>query len=95
VDETDVTRSDIARALDVHRSVITRQLSGHQDMSLGRVAEIAWTLGYEPEFVMRRRAELDGDNKPVLAIPAQEMKVTSSSMGASERPASIKAKVPA
>lgn len=63
VDNPDIKRSDVARFLDVNRSVITRQLSGHQDLSLGRVAEIAWALGYEPEFNLRRREPMEGDNK--------------------------------
>jgi plasmid maintenance system antidote protein VapI len=54
VDNPDVSRSDVARQLDVHRSVITRQLQGTADMSLGRIAEIAWALGYRPKFELER-----------------------------------------
>jgi transcriptional regulator with XRE-family HTH domain len=40
-----LTQSDIARAIGVHRSVINRELRGQKDMTLGRVAELAWALG--------------------------------------------------
>lgn len=45
-------RTKIADALGVHRSVITKHFNGTQDMTLGRVAELAWALGYEPELVL-------------------------------------------
>lgn len=45
-----IKQTDIARELGVHRSVINRQLRGYQDMTIGRVAELSWALGYEPVF---------------------------------------------
>ena len=38
-------QTDIARAIGVHRSVINRQLHGREDISLARVAELAWAMG--------------------------------------------------
>ena len=52
--ETGITQSAIARALGVHRSVINRELRGQKDMTLGRVAELAWALGREPHFELLR-----------------------------------------
>ena len=52
-------QTDIARAIGVHRSVINRQLHGREDMSLARVAELAWAMG--------RRAVIDF---PEIAAPA-------------------------
>lgn len=49
-DNPDISRSQIADAIGVHRSVITRQLNGRADMSLGRVAEIAWAAGFRAKF---------------------------------------------
>src|SRR3546814_4253388 len=49
-----IRRTDLADGIGVHRSVITRQLNGKKDMSLGRVAELAWAMGYEPEFILSR-----------------------------------------
>lgn len=45
-----LTQSQIARELDVHRSVISRELNGRADISLGRAAELA--------FLMNRRLRL-------------------------------------
>ena len=65
-EEPDVSQTDIANALGVHRSVINRQLRGYKDMTLSRVAEIAWALGREPHFELAEPAELDGANTPQL-----------------------------
>lgn len=53
-DNPTVTRAQIARELGVHRSVVTRQLQGHADMSLGRAAELAWAMGYRPKFDLEK-----------------------------------------
>ena len=75
----EIKRTDIADSLGVHRSVITRQLNGKADMSLGRVAEIAWALGYEPEFKLNRRAAKQGDNRIIASPPAQFVSKTETS----------------
>ena len=54
-----LTQSDLARAIGVNRSVISRELRGHKDLSLSRVAELAWALGRRPVFEL------------VEAVPAQ------------------------
>ena len=51
--KTGITQSEIAREIGVHRSVISRQLRGREDISLGRVAEFAYVLGLEPHFELR------------------------------------------
>jgi len=60
-----VTQSSIAKELGVHRSVINRQIRGTQDMSLGRVAELACILGYEPDFRLLAHDSAAGANTPV------------------------------
>lgn len=45
-----LTQSEISRLLDVDRSVISRELHGQKDITLGRVAELAWALGRKPHF---------------------------------------------
>lgn len=45
-----INQSRVADAIGVHRSVISRELNGRQDITLGRVAELAWALGREIEF---------------------------------------------
>jgi len=40
-----LNQSAVARAIGVHRSVVNRELRGGKDITLGRVAELAWALG--------------------------------------------------
>ena len=47
---TGVTQSDLARAIGVNRSVVSREIRGHMDLTLSRVAELAWALGRKPVF---------------------------------------------
>jgi len=53
-DQPEVTQTAIAETLGVHRSVVNRQLRGLSNMSLGRVAELSWCLGFEPVFTLER-----------------------------------------
>jgi transcriptional regulator with XRE-family HTH domain len=43
-------QAEIARKIGVHRSVIHRQLNGYEDMTMGRVAELAWAMGRKAEI---------------------------------------------
>jgi plasmid maintenance system antidote protein VapI len=45
-----MTQTDIANAIGVHRSVINRELRGQKDITLSRVAELAWALRRKPRF---------------------------------------------
>jgi transcriptional regulator with XRE-family HTH domain len=45
-----ITQSDLARAIGVNRSVISREIRGHKDITLSRVAELAWALGRKPSL---------------------------------------------
>jgi len=45
-----VTQSDLARAIGVNRSVISREIRGHKDITLSRVGELAWALGRKPSL---------------------------------------------
>ena len=66
----DVSRTQIADAIGVHRSVITRQLNGQADMNVGRIAEIAWALGYRAVIDFEKVAAADGGNVPTTVAPA-------------------------
>lgn len=57
-----VSQSDIARALGVHRSVINRELKGFKDITLGRVAQLAWALGRKPFFSLDKQVAAIGQN---------------------------------
>lgn len=61
---SDMSQSEIADALGVNRSVISRQFRGMADMSIGRVAELGSCLGYEPVFELRKAVVIDRDNAP-------------------------------
>jgi plasmid maintenance system antidote protein VapI len=68
-----VTQSEVARRLDVHRSVISRELRGQKDIGLGRVGEFAWALGLEPHFELREAKPTPGQNIAIRpdAAPAK------------------------
>lgn len=61
-----ITQSDIARSIGVHRSVINRELRGRKDITLGRVAELAWALGREISFDLQKPANRQGANTPPI-----------------------------
>jgi transcriptional regulator with XRE-family HTH domain len=82
-----ITQSDIARAIGVHRSVINRELHGHKDMTLGRVAELAWALGRRPFFDVPADVQNAGANIPMM-IPGV------SALSASAAVASARLSVP-
>jgi 1,6-anhydro-N-acetylmuramate kinase len=65
-----ITQSDIARTIGVNRSVISREIRGHKDLSLSRVAEIAWALGRRPAFDMPIAGVAAGANIAPLAPAA-------------------------
>lgn len=62
---TGMTQSKIAEAIGAHRSVISRELNGRQDITLGRVAELAWALGREIDFELRVPEAEVGQNVPI------------------------------
>ena len=76
-DAPEITQAQIAKELGVHRAVINRQLRGTKDMTLGRVAELAYVLGYEAEFDLSREADAVGTNTPATAKKATPFKVQS------------------
>lgn len=63
------TQSALAEGLGVHRSVVSRQLNGREDISIGRVAEYAYLLGYEIEFDFVERRRRDGANHGNRSLP--------------------------
>lgn len=63
-EKTGITQSEVARRIEVHRSVISRELNGRKDITLGRVAELAWALGREIVFDLPEPTVTHGDNYP-------------------------------
>jgi predicted XRE-type DNA-binding protein len=73
---TGINQSRVADAIGVHRSVISRELNGLQDITLGRVAELAWAMGREIEFELLRPEHVEGCNVPFVrpgALTSQEL----------------------
>lgn len=63
--ETGGTKSDLADKLGVHKSVLTRRLSGTANMTFKAVADLAWALDREVVFRMGTREELTGHSSNV------------------------------
>lgn len=59
-----INQSKIADAIGVHRSVISRELNGRQDITLGRLAELAWAMGREIDFSLPVAEQAKGANIP-------------------------------
>ncbi len=73
-----ITQTAIAGAIGVHRSVISREIRGYKDLTLGRVAELAWALGREPSFGLLEPSHAHQSNIPA----ASSIRVTSSATAA-------------
>ncbi len=59
---TAINQSDLSRALEIDRSVVSRQLNGTANLTLRGVAELAWAMGCRPELRLIRPEERAGDN---------------------------------
>lgn len=57
-----LTQSEIARLIGVHRSVINREIQGYQDLTLGRVAELACAMGRRAKLELPEIAPKHGAN---------------------------------
>lgn len=66
--ETGITQQQIASRLGINRSVINRLLRGEANLTLRSVAEIAWALGWEPVFTLRRRVKQSDDHNHFVPI---------------------------
>jgi Helix-turn-helix len=62
-----LTQTGIARALGVHRSVINRELRGKKDLTLGRVAELAWAMGRVPTLEIAKNTNVLSSNLPPIS----------------------------
>lgn len=73
--KTGLTQSDISRIIGVHRSVISRQLSGREDISLGRVAEYAYAMGRKPLLELREQKQIVGTNSATSTVADPNLQV--------------------
>ena len=61
-----ISQQQIANMLGVNRSVVNRQFMGLANMTLRRVAELAWALGWDIAFELRKRSsEVPNGRLPV------------------------------
>jgi DNA-binding XRE family transcriptional regulator len=63
-----LTQTDVAKTIGVHRSVINRELRGMKDITLGRVAELAFSMGREIEFNLVKPQFEMGRNIPKIVV---------------------------
>jgi hypothetical protein len=57
-----LTQQQIASLLNVNRSVINREFLGGGNLTLRRLSELAWALGWEIVFELRRPTIVAGQN---------------------------------
>ena len=69
--DSGMTQAEIARALGVDRSVVNRELRGHNNLTLGRVAELAWAMKHKAQFDLHPIALPKGSNvaSDYLTVP--------------------------
>jgi transcriptional regulator with XRE-family HTH domain len=60
--KTGLTQQALASKLDVHRSLINRQLSGEANMTLRSLADLAWAMGMEISFELKKPTIEVGQN---------------------------------
>jgi len=63
-----LTQAGIAADLGVNRSVIHRQIVGHENLTLTRVAELACALGRIPHFTLSNPTMLAGGNHSYVGV---------------------------
>jgi hypothetical protein len=61
--ERKITQQQIADLIGVNRSVVNRQLMGTENLTLRSVGELAWALGWDAIFELRKPASV-GNHVP-------------------------------
>jgi transcriptional regulator with XRE-family HTH domain len=60
------TQQELAKKLEIHRSLVNRQLSGESNLTLRSLADLAWAMDMEISFELRKPAMEAGQNQPVV-----------------------------
>ncbi|SRR5579883_303276 len=60
--ETGISQQDVASQLGINKSVVNRLLRGNANLTLRTIAELAWALGYEIVFSIRKKQNKKGEN---------------------------------
>jgi transcriptional regulator with XRE-family HTH domain len=64
-----LTQTAIADAIGVHRSVINREIRGKKDITIGRVAELAWAMGRKAVIDFPTVTQQAGSNAAPIQVP--------------------------
>ena len=56
-----LTQQAVATSLGVNRSVINRQLTGYENMTIKSVAELTWAIGWVPNFSLEEIEATSGN----------------------------------
>ena len=72
-----VTQQQIAEKLGTSRAVINRQIMGLENMTLRRVAELLWAIGWEPYFEAKKIPVGENQNQAVQ-YPTMSVKASAS-----------------
>jgi DNA-binding phage protein len=74
-----LSQQKVAECLGVNRSVINRMLRGEVNLTLRSVAELAWAMGWQPHFSLRRIEREALSNETPDPAPAYVAVTTSTS----------------
>jgi hypothetical protein len=66
-----ITQQKIATMIGTNRSVINREIMGFENLTLRRVAELAWALGWDIVFELRKPQALAAPTIPIPQTEAQ------------------------
>ena len=72
-----ISQQALAEKLNVHRSLINRQLSGEANLTLRSLADLAWALDMEISFELKKPTVEPGQNQasPTSTIGHRQIKV--------------------
>ena len=70
-----LSQQEIAQLIGVNRSVINRQLMGTENLTIRRVAELAWALGWDIEFKLKKH--IHGDVQTIKPGSVSEILISS------------------
>lgn len=74
-----LSQQAIAQLIGVNRSVINRQIVGTENLTIRRVAELAWAMGWNIEFKMTKDATIDLKQVARVTMKADILTAPSSS----------------
>lgn len=75
-----ITQQTIAETIGTSRAVVNREMSGLENLSARRTAELLWALGWEPYFEARKisREQNQFHSQPTASVSPSPIKSTSS-----------------